>query len=202
MHRANSLKIPVLLLGLSLGVFLSSPAISSVSFRAQAHLEGLGWQGWIEPHEILGTEGQGRRMEAIRIELIDAPEGMQVTYRAHVAGQGWLPWVFDGQPSGTTGIEAAIQAIEIKLEGKTKGHHVRYQGHVQGIGWMGWVQDGETSGTTGRNLRLEALRLEITKGDQPTAPGVDGLRQVQGGPVSSKTARSPAPPVRPCRSKR
>ena len=79
------------------------------------------------------------------------------------------------QPSGTTGIDAAIEAVEIKLEGKTKGHHVRYQGHVQSIGWMGWVQDGETSGSTGRHLRLEALRLEIVKGDQPTAPGVDGL---------------------------
>lgn len=40
---------------------------------------------------------------------------------------------------------------------------------------MGWVEDGETSGTTGRHLRLEALRIELAKGDPPTAPGVKGL---------------------------
>ena len=150
-------------------------AAKTPSFRAQVHVEDYGWMKWVDQGGILGTTGQGRRMEAIRIELVDAPKGMGISYRVFVGGKGWLPWAADGQPLGTTGAGTRIEAIEIKLTNNATGLHLRYQGHVESVGWMGWVEEGETAGMTDRGLRLEALRLELTEATTKAGSGVEGL---------------------------
>ncbi|MGJ8551256.1 hypothetical protein [Winogradskyella wichelsiae] len=71
----------------------------------QAHVSGIGWynQG---SSRVLGTIGQGRRMEAIRLFVARY-------YRVHVAGLGWLPWVSQGQVAGTIGQERRMEAFQL-----------------------------------------------------------------------------------------
>lgn len=64
-----------------------------VTVQYSAHSEGIGWQPYLDIGHISGTVGQSKRMEAIRIKLIDAPAFCHVNYRVHVAGVGWMPYV-------------------------------------------------------------------------------------------------------------
>jgi uncharacterized protein YjdB len=109
----------------------------------QAHVQDIGWQGWVSDGEMAGTEGQSRRIEAIRIRLLNAPQGAGVQYRAHVKG-------------------LRVEALEIRLTG---GHpwSVIYRAHVQDLGWQEWVADGVTAGTTGQSWRIEALRVIVAR---------------------------------------
>ena len=86
----------------------------SISYRA--HVAYDGWHGWVSNGATGGTTGQGKALEAIEIQLSNAPSNLHVTYRAYVQGLGWQNWVSDGSTAGTTGQARAIQAIEIKLE--------------------------------------------------------------------------------------
>src|SRR5664279_1420731 len=67
----------------------------------QAHLQNIGWQGYVDNGVTAGTTGQSRRLEAVQIKLENIGGGIK--YRAHVQGIGWQDWVTDGAQSGTTG---------------------------------------------------------------------------------------------------
>ncbi|HLO89410.1 MAG TPA: Ig domain-containing protein [Nostocaceae cyanobacterium] len=135
------------------------PAIKAVAY--EAHVQNIGWQGWVKNGEIAGTTGQSLRLEAIKIKL----EGFElkdinVLYRVHIQNIGWQEWVKNGEIAGTTGQSLRLEAIEIKLEGSdTDGFGIIYQAHVQNIGWQEWVKNGEIAGTTGQSLRLEAMKI-------------------------------------------
>ncbi|HEV8717640.1 MAG TPA: hypothetical protein VGX03_33055 [Candidatus Binatia bacterium] len=75
-----------------------------------------GWQGWVSDGAVAGTTGQSKAMEAIKIQLQNAPANLHVCYCAHVAYIGWQGWVCDGTMAGTTGQAKAIEAIEIKIQ--------------------------------------------------------------------------------------
>jgi uncharacterized protein YjdB len=117
--------------------------------------------------QTAGTEGLYKRMEAIRIQLNNAPAGMRIKYQAHVQSIGWQNWIYDDQVAGTEGKYLRMEAIRIQLEGAPEGYHVEYQAHVQSIGWQNWVRDGQLAGTTGKAKRMEALRIRIVKDDPP-----------------------------------
>ncbi|MDJ0840306.1 MAG: hypothetical protein QNK37_27600 [Acidobacteriota bacterium] len=125
-----------------------------------AHVQDIGWQGWVEDGAVAGTTGRSLRMEAIKIRLIDAPQGMEIKYRAHVQDIGWQGWVENGAEAGTTGRSLRMEALEIVLTGNS-GLNVKYRGHVQDIGWQGYVENGTEAGTTGRSLRMEAVQIEL-----------------------------------------
>ena len=65
--------------------------------------------------QMAGTTGQGRRIEAVKIRLENAP-GWSVAYQVHAAGIGWMGWVKDGEVAGTTGQGRRIEAVAIKLQ--------------------------------------------------------------------------------------
>jgi hypothetical protein len=135
---------------------------SQVTLSYQEHVQNLGWMDTVIDGEQAGTTGQGLRAEAVKISLVDAPEGAHIKYQAHVKDYGWLDWVSDGQQAGTTGEFRRMEAIKISLE-NMPGYSIQYQAHVQDIGWLDWVSDGEIAGTTGQGKRLEAIRIKIVK---------------------------------------
>jgi len=135
---------------------------SRMGVTYQAHVEGIGWMGWVSNGDIAGTTGQSRRMEAVRIQLVNAPAGVRVTYQAHVEGIGWMDWVWDGAVAGTTGRSLRMEAVRIRLVNAPSGYGITYQAHVEGIGWMNWVSNGDVAGTTGQSRRMEAIRIQIT----------------------------------------
>ena len=61
-----------------------------------------------------GTEGEAKRLEAIKIQLTGADkEKYDVYYRVHAQSYGWLGWAKNGAPSGTAGYAKRLEGIQI-----------------------------------------------------------------------------------------
>jgi Zn-dependent metalloprotease len=134
---------------------------SCVNLAYQAHVQNLGWLGWVYDGATAGTTGQNRRMEAVQILWNNAPVGVYVQYRAHVSGIGWMPWVSYGNTAGTTGQNRQMEAVQAQLVNAPANCHIFYRAHTTGLGWMPWVSDGAIGGTTGQNRRMEALQAVV-----------------------------------------
>ena len=126
----------------------------------QMHVQDIGWQGTRQDGELAGTEGRSLRVEALKVNTVNLPEGVKLKYQAHVQDIGWQDWKQDGEISGTSGRSLRIEAVRIKLEGTDK-YSVRYRMHVQDIGWQDWCYDGETAGTQTLSKRVEAIEIQI-----------------------------------------
>ncbi|URZ05295.1 DNRLRE domain-containing protein [Clostridium felsineum] len=146
--------------------YLPGAQTSNTGVTYDAHVENTGWQNpWVNDGQTAGTEGQGLRMEALKVKLTNPTSGMRIKYQAQVQNVGWQPWVYDGDEAGTEGQNLRMEAVKIQLEGAPSGYHIYYQAQVQNKGWTDVVSDGQTAGTEGQGLRLEALRIYIVKPD-------------------------------------
>ena len=67
---------------------LEFPAGASLKYRVRVKNDG--WLNWVNAGEVAGIVGEGRRIEAIEIELINYP-GQSVCY-----------WIWTGYREGTT----------------------------------------------------------------------------------------------------
>ena len=128
----------------------------------ETHVQDMGWQGKKENGETAGTEGQSKRLEAIKINSDNLPEGIKIKYKTHVQDIGWQEWKYNGEISGTEGQSKRLEAIKIELE-ETEEYSIMYRVHVQDIGWQEWKYDGETAGTEGQSKRLEAIEIKIVE---------------------------------------
>lgn len=93
-----------------------------VVLAVEVHVAGVGWVHYegvqAGPRDsacdpVMGTTGEGRAVEAIRIE---SRTGQRLRYRVHVAEYGWTTWVRDGEATGSVGEGRRIEAIQIVLE--------------------------------------------------------------------------------------
>lgn len=170
-------------------VFLCLPvtalaADNPVGVAYRGHIQDVGDYpsdgSWVDSPEIIGTEGQSKRIEGFEIKLTGTiPEGMEMRYNVHVQNKGWLydeddvtNWPKDGDYAGTRGESLRIEAVKIVLtdsDGKAvSGYSVQYRGHVQNIGDLPadksqWIKDGDQLGTVGSSQRLEALLVQVVK---------------------------------------
>ena len=139
----------------------------SVSYKV--HRQDYDWEeDWKKDGQTSGTEGQCKRLEAIRIKLPDGVSG-SIEYRTHIQDIGWEKnWSKDGAKSGTEGQCKRLEAIQIKLTGEVEENYdVYYSVHAENFGWLGWAKNGEEAGTAGYGYRLEAIRIQlVTKGDK------------------------------------
>ena len=143
--------------------------IDGTQARVQAHVQDIGWQGWVTDGKTAGTTGRSKR-----IKVANAYADGDVEVRAHVQDIGWQGWVTSAGYAGTTGRGKRIEAVEVRLTGElAKLYDVWYRAHVQTIGWMAWTKDGASAGTTGASGRMEAIQvLLVRKGG--SAPSADG----------------------------
>ena len=125
------------------------------------HIQDIGWQNQVKDGEMAGTEGQSKRLEAIKITLKDLKD-VKVKYQTHIQDIGWQDWKYDGTLAGTEGQSKRLEAIRIELEENDK-YSVMYRVHIQDIGWQEWRYDGETAGTEGKSKRLEAIQIKIVE---------------------------------------
>lgn len=123
------------------------------------HIQDIGWQNQVKDGEMAGTEGQSKRLEAIKITLKDLKD-VKVKYQTHIQDIGWQDWKYDETLSGTEGQSKRLEAIKIELEESDK-YSVMYRVHIQDIGWQEWRYDGEKAGTEGQSKRLEAIQIKI-----------------------------------------
>ncbi len=102
------------------GLWINPP--EGVELEVDVHLQGIGWnkepiRGIVHGNNILiGTTGECRRMEAIRIRCIRNDTGLELKYQVHVQTYGWMNPVGEGEQAGTTGICKRIEAIRIYFE--------------------------------------------------------------------------------------
>ena len=73
-----------------------------------------------------GTEGEAKRLEAIKIQLTGSDAGKyDVYYRVHAQSYGWLGWVKNGAPSGTAGYAKRLEGIQIVVVKKGASFNTR-----------------------------------------------------------------------------
>lgn len=125
------------------------------------HIQDIGWQNQVKDGEMAGTEGQAKRLEAIKITLKDL-SGVKIKYQTHIQYIGWQDWKYDGTLAGTEGQSKRLEAIRIELEENDK-YSIMYRVHIQDIGWQDWRYDGEKAGTEGQSKRLEAIQIKIVE---------------------------------------
>lgn len=83
---------------------------------AKAHIQGIGWVSYdnVEHDTVIGTVGQGKRLEAIELELTGVP-GKNIYAQTHLAKFGWTGYIAGGFASGTVGIKTAVEAMRLKV---------------------------------------------------------------------------------------
>lgn len=145
------------------------------SVQINAHVSGVGWQGWDTPSASEGgTTGQGRAVEAVRLRLTGSlAKDYDVYYRVHASNIGWMAWAKDGEEAGTTGMSCSLEAVQIKLIKKGTSHPdtsgyphleiptVTYSAQVKGA-WQNYVPAGEVSGTTGQGIPITGFSAKTT----------------------------------------
>lgn len=145
----------------------SNPFLTKPSIVYSTHVETYGWLSFVSDGALSGTEGEAKRLEAIKIDLQNSSTSGGVSYSTHVQDYGWLQNVSDGELSGTAGQSKRLEAIKINLTGDVANHfEVYYRVHTQDYGWLGWAKNGQSAGTQGLAKRLEAVEIVmVPKGE-------------------------------------
>ena len=132
-----------------------------VDIKYRTYIQSIGWLNYVKNGNTSGTVGQGKRLEAIQIN-VDGDENLQVSYSTHVQGKGWTSYVNQGEVSGFAGENKRLEAIKIKLTGSDKDKYdVYYRVHAESYGWLGWAKNDEPAGTSGYGKRLEAIEIVL-----------------------------------------
>ena len=140
----------------------------SVSYRA--HVQNIGWQGYVSNGQTAGTTGRGLRVEGIEVEVSGNPN-VGVRYKSHIEDIGWGNWQTNGNLSGTTGRGLRVEAIRIELTGSDADlYDIYYRTHCENYGWLGWAKNGESAGTASCSYRMEALEIKVV----PKGAGAPG----------------------------
>lgn len=88
-----------------------------VALEVDAHMQGIGWKtytGIVHGNDILiGTTGEKRRLEALRIRCVKNPTGLKLTYQAHIQTYGTTGIVPEGEMVGTTGQSKRLEDLRI-----------------------------------------------------------------------------------------
>ena len=145
------------------------------SLKVQAHVQTYGWLSATGEGSVVGTTGQGKRLEGIKLALPDLDgKGNVIMIRAHVSKDGWQSWRKNGAMAGTDGQAKAIEAVQIELDPNSyygKIFDVYYCMHVQTYGWLGWAKNGEIAGTTAGGKRSEAIQIRLVPKNQSMPTG-------------------------------
>lgn len=167
-HKSKILTFLVVILLVFSCVYSYNPIVVNAAGKPTVayttHVEKIGWQGMVRNGGLAGTVGQGKRLEAIKINLENKPYSGNIEYRTHVQSYGWQPWVKNGAVSGTSGQAKRIEAIQIRLTGDIANYYdVYYRIQVQSYGWLAWAKNGEYSGSAGYAKRMEAIQVVLVE---------------------------------------
>ena len=131
------------------------------------HVQTYGWQSEVYNGSLAGTVGESKRLEAIKIKLVNPEYSGDIEYRTHVQTYGWQDWKKNGITSGTSGKSKRLEAVQIRLTGKMAEHYdVYYRTQIESFGWLGWAKNGEYSGSAGYGKRLEAIQIMLVQKDK------------------------------------
>lgn len=137
----------------------------------QSHVQDKDWQAPSMNGQTNGSIGQSKRVEAIKVNVSNAPVSGGIEYRTHVQNIGWQKYVANNQLSGTTGQSKRVEAYDVRLTGELAKHFdVYYRGHLEKIGNSGWNKNSGIVGSSGFSLRLEAIEIQLVRKEQKAPP--------------------------------
>ena len=125
----------------------------------QCSLEGRGWMSPIVNEETCGDTDNKKRMNAIRIRLVNVP-GYHVFYRVCMNDGSWSDWKRDFDIAGDPDGSLCVIAFEFQVV--MDEPHLLYRGYVQNVGWTNFVGDNQVLGIEGKGQRLEALYIHYS----------------------------------------
>lgn len=167
-------------------IYRRSALAATPTITYQTHVQDIGWQKEQENNDISGTNGQNKRIEAVKIQLTDdLNKFFDVYYRVHSAEFGWLGWTKNGSEAGSSGFSFQMEAIQVQLvvkgqngpttsisyyeKNKLTVPTINYQAHLRNIGWQSVQSNGNNAGLTGQSARIEALRINVANTPLPGA---------------------------------
>ena len=140
------------------------------SIGYQAYIENAGWLPSVisKGNDVAtaGTTGNKKRMEALKIFLVDSNGDSVLEYCGYVESKGWQVWRDSSTDNfaGTTEQSKRMEGIQIRLKYKyADKYDVVYRTHMQDAGWGEWVKNGEISGLVGKGKRMEAIEIKLVK---------------------------------------
>lgn len=145
---------------------IESTEIQSIEpmIKYSTHVQDIGWTNYVNDGMKSGTEGQAKRLEAIKINLITGSYQGDILYKTHVQDLGWMDLVNNNQISGTEGKSKRLEAIKIQLSGDIANYYdVYYRVHIQDKGWLDWASNGQPAGSETYGYRLEAIEIKLVK---------------------------------------
>lgn len=185
-YRLEAIEVVLVTKGSSAPGATSRSFINYPTLSYQTHVQNIGWQNYVSAGAVSGTTGEGKRLEAIRIHLVDPTFAGSISYRTHVQDYGWQAWKQDNTISGTQGEAKRLEAIQISLTGETADYFdIYYRVHAQNFGWLDWAKNGESAGTEGLGYRLEAIQIKLIKKGE-AAPGPTAMPFVKLGGIATK----------------
>ena len=149
---------------------LTKGAPQWAKLAGEAHVSTLGWMSSVYDGETIGTTGQSRPLEALKLSLVNGYQNQGgFELNAHVSGTGWQGWT--AGTAGTTGQSKAMEAVRIRLTGQlAEQYDVWYRVHSAWFGWMGWAKNGDPAGSQGYGRAAQAVQVVlVAKGG--SAPG-------------------------------
>lgn len=91
-----------------------------VVLDVDVHLQNIGWRSYLgikhNNDRILGTVGESRRVEAIKIRCTQNNTGRKLWYQVHCESYGTMKACGEGELAGTTGKSKRLEAIRICME--------------------------------------------------------------------------------------
>lgn len=132
--------------------YIDTPVVKN-RIGYQVHMKDIGWGSMVYDGEMAGTTGEGRRVEAVRID----PFSYIISAKAHLQDIGWVTYGIINKDTiiGTVGESRRLEAL--CLTG-----NVIYRAHIAEEGWSAWTQaDGiATVGTVGMSHAIEAIEIK------------------------------------------
>ena len=169
-YRLEAIQIKIVEKNAEFSEYGKNPAYHEKRIQYSTHVQTYGWQEYAYDGNMAGTEGEAKRLEAIKIQFVNPKYNGSVIYRTHIQTYGWESiWKRNNELSGTSGEAKRLEAIQIDLTGEMATHYdIYYRVHAQKFGWMNWAKNGEKAGTAGYAYRLEGIEIVLVdKGESP-----------------------------------
>ena len=130
----------------------------------KGYIENVGMSNWKLNDALVGTEGKGRGLSGIQLQLTNAPSNAKIEYmvlKDSKNGKEWTSWNQNGDYEGFQTNGKNIYAIRIRLK-NLNNYSVEYRVHRQYQGWeSNYVADGDIAGKQSINSRIEGIKIRI-----------------------------------------
>lgn len=117
-----------------------------------AHCQTYGNIGAVSNGCVIGTIGEGKRLEGFSIKT-----SIPMVISAYCQKYGWKKDVKSCEYAGTKGESKRLEAVKIK---RTDGGSVEYRAYLDGKGWTEWYKDGAMCGTKGESRAIQAIQIK------------------------------------------